>query len=170
MAWLLLAFVVVPVAELALLIQIGTQVGVLPTLLLVLFTAVVGARLAQQQGLQVMQRFQRSMSVGELPTQAMMDGAFLLAAGAFLLTPGFITDLFGFLCLLPPARRRMQRWLAERLQGRIQVMTVHYGSMPGQGGRDAQGFDRRTGGGPLDPVIDADSSPADRVSTRSPGS
>lgn len=128
MWWLALVFVVVPAAELAILIQVGTQIGVLATLGLVVLTAVIGAHLARLQGLDVMRRFQRSMAEGRVPADALMDGAFLLAAGAFLMTPGFVTDAFGFICLIPPARAGLKRWLARRLKGRIEIRT--YGTGP----------------------------------------
>lgn len=162
MPLLALLFIVVPALELAVLIQVGSAVGVFTTMLLVVATAVVGARLAQMQGLDVLRRIQRATQAGELPTQALLDGAFLFVAGAFLLTPGFITDTFGFLCLIPPARKVMQRWLLRRLEGRIEVRT--YGRFSGtEAGPQAPGAGRRPRHGPYGDVLDVPPPTDDRA-------
>lgn len=100
-------FVLVPLAELFLLIQLGRWLGILPTIALVLSTAVIGVSLLKRQGLSVLAEAQASLDRGEMPIQPVADGACLLVAGAFLLTPGLITDTAGFLLLVPAIRRRI---------------------------------------------------------------
>jgi len=102
--WLLVLFIGIPLFELYLLIQVGSIIGALPTLALVVFTAVLGAALLRRQGLSTVQRIQIAMNRGEVPALEVVEGAILLIGGAMLLTPGFVTDALGFLCLWPPAR------------------------------------------------------------------
>jgi len=101
---LLLLFIVVPLAEIYLLIQAGGAIGALNTVALVVLTAVVGAWLLRLQGLATLRRVQQSLERGELPETALVEGVLLLFAGALLLTPGFITDAVGFVLLVPTAR------------------------------------------------------------------
>jgi UPF0716 protein FxsA len=104
-------FLVVPVVEIYLLIQVGQVIGALWTVFLVVFTAVVGVWLLKIQGMSTLMRAQEKMQSGQMPAQEMLEGMGLLLAGAFLLTPGFFTDTVGFLLLLPPARA----WLVSKL-------------------------------------------------------
>lgn len=108
--WLLLAFFTIPLVEIYVLLEVGGVIGALPTVALVVFTAVLGAVLIRAQGFATIARVQQSLDRGEIPAVPMLEGAFLLVAGALLLTPGFVTDTIGFLCLVPPLRR----WLIER--------------------------------------------------------
>lgn len=102
---LFLAFLLVPLLEIYLLIQVGSEIGALATVLLVVFTAVLGAVLLRLQGLITLNRVRSALARGELPTQAMLEGVVLLFSGALLLTPGFFTDAIGFLALIPALRR-----------------------------------------------------------------
>jgi len=115
---LALLFVGVPLVELALLIQMGTWVGVLPTVALVVVTGILGAALARHQGLTTLARFQQAVAEGRLPHRELVEGILILVAGAVLLTPGLLTDTAGFLLLVPPARRllavRVESWLGRR--------------------------------------------------------
>lgn len=104
-------FLVVPIVEIYLLIQVGQVIGALWTVFLVVFTAVVGVWLLKIQGMSTLMRAQEKMQSGQMPAQEMLEGMGLLLAGAFLLTPGFFTDTVGFLLLLPPARA----WLVSKL-------------------------------------------------------
>lgn len=113
--WLVVLLIGIPLFELYLLIQVGSAIGALPTVALVVFTAVLGAGLLRQQGLTTVQRIQTAMNRGEVPALEVVEGAILLVGGAMLLTPGFVTDALGFLCLLPPARQALARWLLRRL-------------------------------------------------------
>ncbi len=112
--YLLILFLTVPLIEIYFLIQVGEVIGAWPTVLLVVITAVLGVWLLRWQGLSTLTRVQSSLQHGELPAQAMLEGMLLLLAGALLLTPGFMTDGFGFLILVPPLRQRLAGWLLQR--------------------------------------------------------
>ena len=111
---LLALFLIVPIIEIYLLIQVGGLIGAIPTVFLVVFTAVLGALLLRQQGFATLRRVQESMARGELPALQLLEGALLLFGGALLLTPGFFTDAIGFVCLVPPLRQGLIRWLMSR--------------------------------------------------------
>ncbi|MGZ8182455.1 MAG: FxsA family protein [Methylobacter sp.] len=110
---LFLIVLIVPFAEIYLLLQVGGIIGALPTIFLVVFTAMLGAWLLRQQGLATFQRFQASLAQGEIPAYEMIEGPIILLGGALLLTPGFITDLLGFACLIPQLRRRIAQYIIE---------------------------------------------------------
>lgn len=109
----LLLFLIIPFVEIYLLLTIGGIIGVLPTIFLVVFTAVLGAWLLRQQGFATWRRFQASMAQGIVPAYEMIEGPLLLVGGALLLTPGFFTDALGFACLIPQLRRKMARYIIE---------------------------------------------------------
>jgi UPF0716 protein FxsA len=138
---LALLFVIVPIVELMLLIQLGQVVGLMPTLLLVLATGVGGAILARAEGVRVFFQFQRELASGRLPGQAMLDGIAVLVGGAFLLTPGVLTDMVGFSLLFPPTRRWIQKAVRARLERQIQdgTIRVSFGTMTGGGFRGSDG-------------------------------
>ena len=120
LAKLALLFVIVPLLELALLIQIGQVVGFLPTMALVVLTGVTGAWLARLEGLKTLWKLRDDLARGQLPGQAIMDGMSILVGGALLLTPGILTDIVGFSLLLPLTRHAIQRRVRERLEQSIQ--------------------------------------------------
>jgi UPF0716 protein FxsA len=101
----LILFVALPLFELYLLIQVGSEIGALPTLALSVLTALVGSLLVRMQGFGVLQRVRAAAERGELPALELIDGVLLLGAGFALLLPGFLTDLVGFLLLASPLRR-----------------------------------------------------------------
>jgi len=107
-------FLTIPFIEIYLLLQIGGIVGVFPTVLLVVFTAVLGAWLLRKQGFATWQRFQENLNQGSIPAYEMIEGPILLVGGALLLTPGFFTDLLGFACLIPQVRRKFARHILEK--------------------------------------------------------
>lgn len=109
-----LFFLAVPFVEIYLLLQLGGIVGVIPTILLVVFTAVLGAVLLRQQGFATWQRLQASLARAEVPAYEIIEGPILLVGGALLLTPGFVTDAFGFACLMPQVRRKLTQYLLTR--------------------------------------------------------
>lgn len=113
---LALLFIIVPVLELVLLVRLGQWVGLLPTLGLVLSTGLAGAWLARAEGLRVLWAFRSELASGRLPGQALQDGIAVLVGGAFLLTPGILTDLTGLALLLPPTRR----WIQARVRRSIE--------------------------------------------------
>ena len=104
---LLVLFLLVPIAEIWVLIEVGSVVGAAATIGLVVLTAVVGAALMRAQGLATLFRARAAMAKGEVPALEMLEGAVILIAGALLLTPGFITDAGGFACLVPSIRRHL---------------------------------------------------------------
>lgn len=126
LARLTLLFVVVPILELVLLIQIGRIVGLLPTLALVLTTGLAGAVLARAEGLRVLWAFRSEMASGRLPGQALLDGFSVLLGGAFLLTPGVLTDLAGLALLVPASRRWIQRRARASLERGIRSGDVRF--------------------------------------------
>lgn len=111
---LLLLFFLVPLIEIYLLIEIGGVIGVGWTIFGVVFTAVLGAFLVRAQGFSTINRIRAQMDQGQLPAVEMLEGLFLLVAGALLLTPGFFTDAVGFACLTPPLRRGIIKYVLSR--------------------------------------------------------
>lgn len=101
----LLLFVGAPLLELYFLIEVGSVIGALPTILVSIFTAVLGGALVRMQGMSVLLRVQQSLAKEQAPALEMMEGALLMVSGLLLLLPGFITDAFGFLMLIPPVRK-----------------------------------------------------------------
>lgn len=110
----LVLFLVIPIIEVFVLIKAGDIIGVWPTIFLVISTAVIGAGLLRQQGLSVLTRFQQNMGKGKIPAQEMVEGIILAVGGALLMTPGFVTDTIGFLCLLPFSRHFIAKKIIER--------------------------------------------------------
>lgn len=115
--YLLILFILVPLIEIFLFIEIGGRIGVGATVALVVVTAVLGTTLLRQQGLAVFRRAQESLGRGEVPVAEVFDGLCLLVAGAVLLTPGFLTDAVGIVLFVAPFRR----WLGRALIRRIHV-------------------------------------------------
>ena len=107
---ILLLFLAVPLIEIYFLIKVGGWIGALPTVALVVLTAVIGASLARYQGLVTLQRIQANLARGEAPAMEMLEGVILFIGAILLLTPGFFTDALGFACLVPPLRRALALW------------------------------------------------------------
>jgi UPF0716 protein FxsA len=118
---LLLAFLIVPIAELYVIIQIGSLIGGWETIGLLILDSVIGAWLVRREGFSILAKVQTSLARGELPTNPLIDGLLVLVAGALMLTPGFITDGVGLLLLLPPTRAVVRTGLKRRFAGRITV-------------------------------------------------
>ena len=112
---LLALFIAVPLIEITLFIQVGYRIGTLPTISIIVLTAIIGAVLVRQQGFATLQRLRSTMDRGEIPAMEMLEAGCLLVAGALLLTPGFFTDTIGFLCLVPPLRQALIRRLLRNL-------------------------------------------------------
>lgn len=140
MANLLLLFVVVPAVELALLVEVGSRIGTLATLAIIIATGVLGAALARQQGLRTVGAIQDELAQGELPAGSLVDGVIILLAGALLITPGILTDAVGFLCLVPRLRNAAKRTLQRRFERAIREQRIHL---------TMQGFDASDRGGPI---------------------
>ena len=111
---LTIIFLIVPIIEIYLLIQVGGVIGVLPTIGLVVLTAVIGVALLRAQGLQTYLRLNQAMGEGRLPATEILEGVALLIGGALLLTPGFFTDFIGFICLIPITRQGVILWFTAR--------------------------------------------------------
>lgn len=120
--WLLLAFIAVPLIEIALFIQVGGLIGLWPTLLIVVGTAILGTTLVRSQGGAVLRDIQSALNRLDDPTEPMAHGAMILLSGALLLTPGFFTDACGFALLVPAVRSAVFRFLRSRV--RVQGFTV----------------------------------------------
>ena len=116
---LLLIFIVVPLAELAVLIKVGSAIGILPTFALIFLTAIIGVTLLRAQGLATLMRASERMQQGSLPAQELAEGFLLALAGALLLTPGFLTDAFGFSLLMPGVRGTIAQSLMKRFQPQV---------------------------------------------------
>ena len=125
---LLVLFVVMPIAEISVLIKVGKSIGSWNTILFVIATAILGAYLVRQQGFATLTKLQQEANAGRMPAMQLAEGVALLFAGAVLLTPGFITDAIGFALLTPPIRRGIIAWVAK--QGFAKVQTG-YGGMQG---------------------------------------
>jgi UPF0716 protein FxsA len=133
---LLLLFIVVPLVELYVIIQVGQAIGPLPTIGLLLLDSIVGSLLLRAQGRSAWRRFNRAIGSGRVPAREVADGALIIFGGALLLTPGFVTDVFGLLFLLPPTRAGIRRLILRRA-----TFGILGGRPPGDGGRRPRGYD-----------------------------
>lgn len=127
LTYLILLFTIIPAVELVVLIKVGTYIGALNTVALIIVTGVAGAFLARMQGLVTLYRIQSNLDRGIMPTAEMFDGVLILIGGVLLLTPGFITDTVGFMLLIPLTRSLLKNWLRKKLQtmmDRGQIVTV----------------------------------------------
>jgi len=119
---LVLLFIVVPIAELYVIIQVGQWIGVLPTLAILVADALLGSLLLRQQGRAAWQRFNTALAERRFPGREVADGVMIAVGGTLLLTPGFITDIFGLLLLIPPTRALIRRVMFRVLGGRFAVV------------------------------------------------
>ncbi|HVL26978.1 MAG TPA: FxsA family protein [Acidimicrobiales bacterium] len=117
---LVVLFIVVPILELAVIIQVGQSIGVLNTIGLLLLVSLVGSWLVKREGLGVWRRFRQQMESGRVPGREVADGAMIMLAGALLISPGFITDCVGVLLLLPPVRAAVRAGLLRKITLRVQ--------------------------------------------------
>jgi len=117
MLWkLFLAFTIIPVSEIYILIAIGGQIGILPSIGLVILTGIVGASLARSQGLQTLGRIRDSFQQGVVPGEELLNALLIAIAGIVLLTPGFLTDAAGLFLLIPATRTLCREWLKRRIE------------------------------------------------------
>ncbi len=133
---ILLALIATPLVEIAVFIEVGERIGLWSTLGLIVLTAVIGTALLRLQGLATLASARTTVERGGMPVQEVLDGVCLLIAGAFLLTPGFVTDGFGAALLLPPLRRAIQRWAMKRLMARGTIDVTMHGAHRQRGGED----------------------------------
>ena len=156
-------FVVLPFVEFTLLMRLGAALGFVPTVLLVMVTGVIGARLARQQGLGVLSSMQEELGRGQVPSQEISHGLLILLAGALLVTPGVITDVVGFFLLVPWTRAMVQPWVVAQIKKRLgkgKWTTVQYGgTTSAQDGVRSPGTMRPKGttmDNPAGPVVDVE--------------
>ncbi len=128
---LLFLFIVTPMAELLLLIEIGKAIGTLEVILLTIVTGIAGAALAKSQGLSVLRKMQQEMAEGRMPASNLIDGVMILVGGILLLTPGVLTDLFGLLLLIPWTRvlikKILMKWMIHKIdKGQIHIHIDHH--------------------------------------------
>src|ERR671927_29684 len=112
---LVILFIVVPIAELYVIIQVGEAIGVLPTIALLIVDSLLGSALMRSQGRAAWRRFNLALGEGRIPHREVLDGALVIFGGALLLTPGFLTDILGAVLLVPPTRAVVRRVLSRRL-------------------------------------------------------
>lgn len=117
-------FIALAVAEIYVLITVGGLIGTLPTIILILLTGIIGVAMLKQQGFSVFARLQEKMRQGQAPAQEMVEGVLLIIAGAFLITPGFVTDTIGFLWLIPKTREYFAKLLISKGMFKVQSMSA----------------------------------------------
>jgi UPF0716 protein FxsA len=120
MRYLALLIIVIPAIDIGVLLLSGKTIGLLPTIAFIIFTGVLGAYLAKREGLQTIKRVQEQLSYGQIPGDSLLDGICILIGATLLLTPGFVTDLFGFLLLFPPSRKPFKFLMINALRKRIE--------------------------------------------------
>ncbi len=151
---LLAVFILLPIFELSLLIRIGTYIGPAATIGLVLLTGAIGAYLARREGASVVQRIQQRTRRGELPTEELLHGVLVFAAGLLLITPGFFTDAVGFALLSAQCRQIVSRILKARLSRHVRSRTTFHKGPYTRSGSEEPGGDKG-------PVIDVEGRPVD---------
>ena len=130
---LILVFIVVPIIELFVIIQVGEAIGVLPTIALLIADSILGSALMRSQGRVAWRKFNAALSEGRVPHREVIDGALVIFGGALLLTPGFVTDILGIALLLPPTRALVRGVVARRLLPRL--VATGLGGIAGGTGR-----------------------------------
>jgi UPF0716 protein FxsA len=139
---LIALFIAIPIAELYVIIQVGQAIGVLPTIAILLADSVIGAWLWRSQGRTAWRRFNEALAAGRVPAREVLDGALVIFGGAFLITPGFLTDIIGVILLVPPTRALVRRLTVRVFARRFVVSAV--GTAGATGARAAR---RRRNGG-----------------------
>ncbi|MDD3626232.1 MAG: FxsA family protein [bacterium] len=125
MVWkLILAFTVVPVIELYILMKLSVIIGAEYTILIILITGISGGILAKSQGINALKKIRTEISTGNIPTEELMDGVLILAGGLLLLTPGIITDITGFLLLIPVTRKPLKEFIKKRIKKVIEKNSI----------------------------------------------
>ena len=147
LGWIALALLVMPIIEIAVIVQVGQEIGVWWTVALLLFESALGAWLVRREGARAWRALNEGFSTGRLPTGELADAALVLIGGTLLLTPGFVTDLFGFFFVLPftrpVARRALQAYMARRATTFVQARVARATGGPLAGGPPGAGCDSR---------------------------
>jgi len=123
---LLILFVIVPVTELYILIEVGKKIGSLTTIGIIILTGIIGAYLVKSQGFMILRKIQNDLNEGIMPGDSLIQGAIILAGGILLLTPGFVTDIVGFIFLIPVSRNVVKKYLLKWLKGKIKEGNFYY--------------------------------------------
>ena len=123
---LLMLFIIVPVTELYILIEAGKRIGTLNTISIIIFTGILGAYLVKHQGFMILRKIQNDLNEGTIPEDSLVQGAIILTGGILLLTPGFATDIAGFIFLIPVSRKVVKKYLLKWLKGKIKEGNFHY--------------------------------------------
>ena len=123
---LLILFVIIPVTELYILIEVGKRIGSLTTIGIIFFTGILGAYLVKNQGFMILKKIQNDLDDGIMPGDSLIQGAIILAGGILLLTPGFVTDTVGFIFLIPLSRNVVKKYLLKWLKGKIKEGNIYY--------------------------------------------
>jgi UPF0716 protein FxsA len=123
---ILILFVVVPVTELYILIEVGKKIGSLTTIGIIILTGIIGAYLVKSQGFMILRKIQNDLNEGIMPGDSLIQGAIILAGGILLLTPGFVTDILGFIFLVPVSRNIVKKYLLKWLKGKIKEGNFYY--------------------------------------------
>ena len=126
---LFLLFTVIPFIELALLIKIGTMIGLFETILIIVITGMAGALMVRSAGIECLFRIQKNMDSGIIPTDDLLSGLLILVAGAFLLTPGLITDAAGFILLIPVSRELVKKFLKKYVKLKVEQTRLNQDTM-----------------------------------------
>jgi UPF0716 protein FxsA len=153
---LLIAFIAVPITEIAVFIEVGGWIGLWPTIGIVILTAIIGTAMLRQQGISILFRIQENLEANKLPVRELFDDVCLVIAGAFLLTPGFVTDSLGFALFVPPFRHAIAGWIGQKIVARADVRfhaAGHGGPHAGRGGANYGPGSSHAGG---DDIIDGE--------------
>ena len=123
---ILILFVIVPVTELYILIEVGKKIGSLSIIGIIILTGIIGAYLVKSQGFMILRKIQNDLNEGIMPGDSLIQGAIILAGGILLLTPGFVTDIVGFIFLIPVSRNIVKKYLLKWLQGKIKEGNFYF--------------------------------------------
>ena len=123
---ILILFVMVPVIELYILIEVGKKIGSLSIIGIIILTGIIGAYLVKSQGFMILRKIQNDLNEGIMPGDSLIQGAIILAGGILLLTPGFVTDIVGFIFLIPVSRNIVKKYLLKWLQGKIKEGNIYF--------------------------------------------
>ncbi len=123
---LLILFVIVPVTELYILIEVGKKIGSLTTIGIIILTGIIGAYLVKSQGFMILRKIQNDLNEEIMPGDSLIQGAIILAGGILLLTPGFVTDILGFIFLIPVSRNIVKKYLLKWLKGKVKEGNFYF--------------------------------------------
>ncbi len=129
---LILVFTIIPLIELAILIKLGTIIGLGKTLLIVILTGMTGAILVKMQGLKILYKIRDEINMCLVPAKYLFDGFLIFVAGILLITPGLLTDIIGFLILIPHIRNALKNWLINKIRDKIEKGEFHISFFDGR--------------------------------------